>query len=122
RAGHGGEAKRMGDRDDVRGASAARYSRCAIRADRHASHSDQVDANAVAKGATSPIVTSATHRQGQVTITCGSNRQGHVFGGPAMDNGAWHTADRLRPNRNRVGIAGVARRRHTAAQSFTKSM
>ncbi len=61
RTGHGGEAKRMGDCEYVRGAGAARYSRGAVGADRHASHSAQVDDDAVAQGAADPIVASATH-------------------------------------------------------------
>jgi hypothetical protein len=39
-----------------------------------------------------------------------------------MNNGARHAADRLRPNRDRVGIAEIARRRQTAGQTFAKSM
>ena len=62
RAGHGGKAKRMSDCENVRGAGAPRYSRGAIGADSHASHSAQVDDDAVAQGAAGPIVASATHR------------------------------------------------------------
>ena len=49
----------MGGCESIRGAGASRYSRGAVGADRNASHSAQVDDDAVAQGAASPIVASA---------------------------------------------------------------
>jgi hypothetical protein len=77
----------MRDCENVRRAGAARYSRGAVRTDRHAPHSAQVEDDAVAQGAASPVVASATHRYGKGTIAGGTNRQGHVFCCLAMDDG-----------------------------------
>src|SRR5580704_15229253 len=62
RACHRGQAERIRRGGNVRGAGPSRNYRSLVRCDRYASHSAHVDDDALAQGASGPIVASAAHR------------------------------------------------------------
>jgi hypothetical protein len=95
RAGHRGEAERIRRGEDVRGAGASRNCRGLVRCDRYASHAAQVDDDAVAQGATGPIVASAAHRQRKTSVAGGPDGRPHVFDHLAVDDRARHAPDRF---------------------------
>ena len=81
RARHGRKAERIGYCGNVGGTSAAGDPRGGRRGRRATLlHPAEVDDDAVAQGATGPIVTAAAHRQRKVTIARGSNGRLDIFG------------------------------------------
>ena len=77
--------------------------------DGHPIHAAEVDDDAGAQRATSPIVSAAAHRQWKTVITCDANGQLDVFSRPAVNDGSRHAAHWLRPDRGRGGIAALGR-------------
>src|SRR5262245_542165 len=67
--------------------------------DKHVVHAAQVDDEPIAQGATGPVVSTASYRQGETRVACCQNSQLDVLRGPAVDDSARHAADWLRPQR-----------------------
>jgi hypothetical protein len=105
---------------DISARSGYDMMRCTMMAgvDSHLSHAAQVDDNAIAQGATGPVVTSAAHRQRQAVAPRGTNGQPDIFWRPAVDDSTRHPANGLCLDSSCGGIAIITWHRDEPACLF----